>query len=95
MHTESSLKLEANINWEVSVTFHPISIAFDILIFSYNGTGTEIAIANAVAQALDTCDNMDRPLFAVKTGTQHVLTGQGAYLCATSQSTLSWKFLLS
>ncbi|KAL3943091.1 MAG: hypothetical protein SGBAC_002824 [Bacillariaceae sp.] len=40
--------------------------------------GTEIAIANAVAQALDTCDDMDRPLFAVKTGAKHIFTdGQG------------------
>ncbi|CAJ1953458.1 unnamed protein product [Cylindrotheca closterium] len=38
--------------------------------------GTEIAIANAVAQALDTCDDMDRPLFAVKTGAKHIFTGQ-------------------
>jgi hypothetical protein len=37
----------------------------------------EMAIAHAVAQELDTCDDMDRPLFKVKTDAKHAFSKNG------------------
>jgi hypothetical protein len=42
--------------------------------------GLEDAIAHAVAQELDTCDAMDRPLYKVKTNTQHDFSRTGELL---------------
>jgi hypothetical protein len=46
--------------------------------------GLEDAIAHAVAQELDTCDAMDRPLYKVKTNTQHDFSKSGEFLAQHS-----------
>jgi hypothetical protein len=41
--------------------------------------GVEDAISHAVAQALDSCDVLDRPMYEVKMNTHHELSKDGTY----------------
>jgi hypothetical protein len=44
-------------------------------------SGVETAITHAVAQELDDCDIIDRPLYKVKTNTRHAFSKERTYLC--------------
>ena len=46
-------------------------------------SGIERAITHAVAQELDDCDIIDRPLYKVKTNTRHAFSKKRTYLCIT------------
>lgn len=43
-------------------------------------SGIETAITHAVAQELDDCDVIDRPLYKVKTNTRHAFSKERTYL---------------
>jgi hypothetical protein len=44
-------------------------------------SGVERAITHAVAEELDDCDVIDRPLYKVKTNTRHAISKGRTYLC--------------
>jgi hypothetical protein len=57
--------------------------------------GLQQAITHAVAQELDSCDILDRPLYKIKTTTQHAFSKVGKLWCYGHDRLLRYYFTLT
>jgi hypothetical protein len=57
--------------------------------------GLQQAIAHAVAQELNSCDILDRPLYKVKTTTQHAFSKDGKLSCCGHDRLFRYYFTLT